>query len=156
MLHSMDKLRTSTKIARAILILSGLVCAVGMLGPFQGVEENFVPADKAAHFIAFYGLTAMLHAAFPNRRRLDLTLMAILAGAGVEVAQQLTGRDSGLDDVAADAVGAFAVMLPIWIERLRSAPQPDRRRRPSLPRLSISDISVAAQQPPPSEPRSAA
>jgi VanZ family protein len=152
----MAKLRASTKIARAALVVSGLACAIGMIGPFQGVEEAIIPWDKAAHFIAFYGLTALLYASFPDRRRFDLTLLAILAGAGTEVAQQLTGRDAGMDDLAADAVGAFAVLLPIWIERLRREPQPERRRRPSLPTASISALSVAAQRPPPSEPRSAA
>lgn len=152
----MAHLRTSTKIARAALLVSGLACFVGMVGPFQGVEEAIIPWDKAAHCIAFYALTAMLYAAFPDRRRFDLTLMAILAGAGTEVAQQLTGRDAGLDDLAADAVGAFAVFLPIWIERLKGDARPERRRSPTLPGLSISALSVAAQRPPPTEPRSAA
>jgi VanZ family protein len=146
---------TPTKIARATLLISGLICTVGMLGPFQGVEEALIPWDKAAHFIAFYAVTAMLYAAFPDRRRFDLTLWAVLAGAGIEVAQQITGRDAGLGDLAADAVGAFAVFLPVWIERLRGEQRPERRRRPTLPTPSISALSVAVQQPQ-SEPRSAA
>jgi VanZ family protein len=115
-------------LARLLLALAALVCAVGMVGPFQGAETALVPWDKAAHFIAFYGLTILMFAAFPGRRRLDLTMIAVLAGCGIELAQQLTGRDAELGDIAADALGAFAVMAPIWMERLRVDSRRERRR----------------------------
>src|SRR4051794_40218202 len=103
-----------TLCARLLTVAAAGVCGVGMMGPFQGAEQAFVPWDKAAHFIAFYGFTVLLYASFPYRRRLDLTLIAVLVGAGVEVVQQLTGRDGELGDVLADAAGAFAVIVPLW------------------------------------------
>lgn len=118
----------STKTAaRFLLIAAALVCAIGMVGPFQGVEKNFVPADKAAHFIAFYGLTALMMAAFPRNRRLEIALAAVMLGASIEIAQIFTHRGVSASDLAADAAGAFAVWVPMWLQSLRSAPIVERR-----------------------------
>ncbi|WP_332771220.1 VanZ family protein [Phenylobacterium sp.] len=113
--------------ARFLLIAAGLVCVVGMVGPFQGVEKAFVPADKAAHFIAFYGLTALMMAAFRKNRRLEIALAAALLGGAIEIAQMVVGRGVSLSDLAADAAGAFAVWTPMWLQSLRSAPYEERR-----------------------------
>ncbi len=117
--------------ARFLLIAATLVCVVGMVGPFKGVEKNFVPADKAAHFIAFYGLTALMMMAFPKNRRLEITLAAIALGAAIEVAQGFTYRGFSFSDLAADVVGAFAVWVPMWLQSVRSPPVVERRRRAS-------------------------
>jgi len=117
--------------ARLLLIAATLVCVVGMVGPFKGVEKNFVPADKAAHFIAFYGLTALMMMAFPKNRRLEITLAAIGLGASIEIAQAFTPRGFSVSDLAADVVGAFAVWAPMWLQSMRSAPVVERRRRAS-------------------------
>lgn len=119
---------SSQNAARFLLVAAALTCAVGMLGPFQGVEKNFVPADKAAHFIAFYGLTALMMAAFRKNRRLEIALAAALLGGCIEVAQIVIGRGVSLTDLAADAAGAFAVWAPMWLQSLRSAPYEERRR----------------------------
>ena len=119
-------------IARILLVLAAVVCGVGMITPaLQGVEKAFVPADKAAHFIAFYGLTALMMAAFPKNRRLEITLAAVLLGGAIEVAQMVTHRGVSLSDLAADAAGAFAVWVPMWLQSLRSPPVVERRRRAS-------------------------
>ena len=123
---SSDRLKTGS---RLVLVAAAATCAWGAVVAPQGIEQAFVPWDKAAHFIAFYGLTLLMFAAFPDRRRFDLTFIAVLMGAGVELAQQGVGRDAELSDIAADAAGAFAVMAPLWLERLRSAPRRERRRR---------------------------
>jgi len=117
--------------ARLLLIAATLVCVVGMVGPFKGVEKSFVPADKAAHFIAFYGLTALMMMAFPKNRRLEITLAAIGLGASIEIAQAFTPRGFSVSDLAADVVGAFAVWAPMWLQSMRSAPVVERRRRAS-------------------------
>lgn len=115
-------------LARVALVAGGTVCAIGMVGPFQGVEEALIPWDKAAHFVAFYGLIVLLFLALPHRRRIDLTFMAILAGAGVELAQALSGRDADIGDILANALGACAVLAPTFIEPLRSISRaPDAR-----------------------------
>lgn len=113
--------------ARVLLAAGVLVCAVAMVGPFQGLERALVPWDKAAHFIAFYGLTALTVVAFPRRRRLDLTLWVILLGVATEFGQGLTGRDAEFADMAANALGALAVLGPMQLDRLRSS-RPERRR----------------------------
>lgn len=116
--------------ARFLLIAAALVCAIGMVTPgLQGVEHNFVPADKAAHFIAFYGLTALMMAAFPKNRRLEIALAAVMLGASIEIAQIFTHRGVSAGDLAADAAGAFAVWVPMWLQSLRSAPVVERRAR---------------------------
>jgi len=118
--------------ARFVLAAGALVCVWGTTIAPQGFESAIVPWDKAAHFIAFWGLTIAMFAAFPERRRFDLAMIAVLIGCGIEVAQQVTGRDAELGDVAADAAGAFAVLAPIWLERLRAVPRRERRRRATL------------------------
>lgn len=128
----MDRATRLQTIARGLLLVAGATCAIGMVGPFQGVERAFVPWDKAAHFIAFYGLTLLLFSAFPDRRRLDLAVLATFAGTAVEVLQLLDGRDAEFGDVLADAAGAFAVLAPIYLERLRE-PRAERRQRRAAP-----------------------
>ncbi len=112
--------------ARILLALAAVVCAVGMLGPFQGIENRLISPDKAAHFTAFFGLTLLMFSAFPRRRRFDLVMLAVLAGSGIEIVQALTGRDGELGDVLADAAGAFAVYVPVWLEWARQ-PRTERR-----------------------------
>lgn len=122
----------TTALARTLLVVGGGGCALLMIGPFQGLEKAWVPWDKAAHFLFFYGVTVMLYLAFPGRRRLDLTLLAIFMGCGIEGLQGLNGRDAGLGDMAANALGAMAVLAPMYVEDLRmaarGAPRRDRRR----------------------------
>ncbi|MES2342528.1 MAG: VanZ family protein [Pseudomonadota bacterium] len=124
-------------LARGLLLLAALVCGIGMVGPFQGVEQALVPWDKAAHFMAFYGLAILLFSAFPTRRRLDLAVLAIFAGAAIEVAQTLTGRDGEIGDLCADALGALAVLAPVWLEHLRF-PRVERRAS-ALRKIELPD-----------------
>jgi len=128
-------------LARWTLALLGGGCVIGMVGPFQGAEEALVPWDKAAHFLAFYAATALLYLSFPCNRRVDLTFLVTLAGAGIEIMQGLTGRDADIGDIFANAMGAMAVLAPTFIEPLRAwsrdpaAVQLDRRR----PRLERAE-----------------
>jgi len=128
----MDRSTRLRTIARWLLLAAGLTCAIGMVGPFQGVERVLVPWDKAAHFIAFYGLTLLLFSAFPDRRRLDLAVLATFAGTAVEILQRLEGRDAELGDIIADATGAFAVLAPLYLDQARR-PLVERRHRAATP-----------------------
>jgi len=128
-------------IARALLLAAGLTCAIGMVGPFQGIERVLVPWDKAAHFMAFYGLTLLLFSAFPDRRRMDLVMLAIFAGAAIEIMQLIEGRDAELGDILADAAGAFAVLAPLYLDQLRR-PRVERRQARAEPR-SIATTELA-------------
>ncbi len=132
----MSRAPLSPILAKGLLLAAFLVCAIGMVGPFQGVEHALIPWDKAAHFIAFYGLTILLFTAFPTRRRLDLVVLAIFAGAAIEVAQTLTGRDGEIGDLCADTLGALAVLAPVWLEHLRF---PRAERRVSRQKIELPD-----------------
>jgi VanZ family protein len=128
-------------IARGLLVAAGLTCAIGMVGPFQGIERAFVPWDKAAHFIAFYGLTLLLFSAFPDRRRLDLAVLATFAGAAIEILQLIEGRDAELGDILADAAGAFAVLAPLYLDQMRRPRV--KRRRPRAEPIPIATTELA-------------
>lgn len=117
------------KIARFLLIAAAVVCAIGMIGPFKGVERNLISVDKAAHFVAFYGLALLTIAAFPKRRSFDLACLVLMFGVAIEVAQMLSGRGAQLGDILADAAGVVGVLAPIHLQRLRSLPIVERRRR---------------------------
>lgn len=146
--------RSQTLAARVGLALVALACGVAMIGPFQGAEEAFVPWDKAAHFLAFYALTIGLNLGFPTRRRLDLAILAAFAGAAVEIAQALTGRDADVGDILANAMGAGAVLLPTYVEQWRAwvraphAPrQANRRASPLARRPSATAVTVPPPEP---------
>jgi VanZ family protein len=131
-------------LARMALALSGAVCVIGMVGPFQGVEEALIPWDKAAHFLAFYGLTSLLFLSFPRRRRVDLAFLAALGGASIELAQGLTGRDFDAGDMMANALGAGFVLAATFIEPLRARSRSPHSFRPERRRKRIRDVSQTA------------
>ena len=128
----MDRSTRIVWAARWLLLAAGLLCAFGMLGPYRGLERAFVPWDKAAHFMAGYGATLLMFAGFPQRRRLDLVILAICAGAAGEVLQSAVGRDGQMGDLVGDALGSIAVYAPIWLERLRQ-PRVERRKAQVTP-----------------------
>lgn len=102
--------------ARAVLVLGALTAAVLMLGPFQGLEQAFGLTDTSAHAIAFGGLTALSFVAFPDMRRADLAVAALILGGGVEIVQLLGGRSASLIDWAADAAGILTLYGASLIE----------------------------------------
>lgn len=137
-------------LARLALGLAFLSCAVVMVGPFQSLESELIPWDKAAHFVAFYALASLSFLAFPRHRRLDLVIAATAMGAGLEILQGLAGRDAGLGDVLADAAGAFAVYAPSYLERLRQAARNpggvrERRGRTPSARRSTPDMPTVSE-----------
>jgi VanZ family protein len=141
---AMDGQASSVSTARWLLLSACMVCAFGMLGPFRGIERAVVPWDKAAHFIAFYGITLLAFSAFPKRRRMDLVVQAICAGAAMEVLQSMVGRDGQVGDIVADAAGALAVFAPMWLERRREL----RIERRKISSLKISVIPNGRQAEP--------
>jgi VanZ family protein len=115
-------------VARLLLVSLSLAMAVFMLGPFQQLEHDLIPWDKAAHFMAFYAGTALLYVAVPGRRRLDLSTLVAFAGVGSELVQGMVGRDCDAMDMVADLAGAYALYLPVWLDHLRRPAQEERRR----------------------------
>jgi VanZ family protein len=114
-------------IIRICFGLMFLTATLLMLGPFQGAEVQFGLNDKAAHVIAFYGLTLMLMAVLPRIRSTDCFIIAIAFGGAIEVIQLFVGRSASVGDWAADVFGALLALLPVYVLRLRQATQTERR-----------------------------
>jgi VanZ family protein len=100
-------------------LVSGALLTALLLGPFQGLERHLGLSDTVAHAMAFYAVTVGLFAIAPHHRRTDLALAALAFGVVIELAQGLTGRSLSLLDLAWDAVGISAALLPGLVERLR-------------------------------------
>lgn len=92
-------LRLSALAGILTLLVLMLIPAVTPPGP-----EAY--ADKIWHVIGFVAITLALQVGGAWRDRLGAALLAVLIGAGVEVAQDWVGRDRSLLDLVADAVGA--------------------------------------------------
>lgn len=111
----------------AHFVISARIClAMGLgavlvltLGPYQGLEKVFGLNDKAAHILAFGGLTAIAFLAFPRQRRGDIVLALIILGAAIEVIQGGEGRDASFFDWVADAIGVYAIYGAGMIEMVR-------------------------------------
>jgi len=135
-------------LARLLLVLGVVACIVAAVGPFQALEFKLFPWDKAAHVVALYAITALLFLGFPKRRRLDLALMAALGGCSIEVLQYMAGRDAELGDMVANAVGAFAVLVPGYLEQARTVMRDgERRERRSGPLARARANAGVALQP---------
>jgi hypothetical protein len=76
---------------------------------------NVIPWDKAAHFIAFYVLTAVAVAAFPRLRLVRIAVALSAFGAGIELVQglKIVARDRDFWDWVADTLAIAAALAPI-------------------------------------------
>jgi hypothetical protein len=86
----------------------------------HGLE--FVPWDKAQHFIAFFVLTVMATIAFPKRHVLTMAVALSAFGALIELVQglQFVGRDRDFKDWVADTIAIGAVIVPMLVARWRT------------------------------------
>jgi hypothetical protein len=80
---------------------------------------QLVPWDKAEHFIAFYTLTGLAVAAYPQRNLWVLATLLSSFGALIEILQGLSivHRDRDFWDWVADTLAiaaAIAPMLLVW------------------------------------------
>jgi VanZ family protein len=91
--------RTAAWVLVLVLLILMLVPRVHAPGPEQY-------ADKVWHVVGFLAITLALQVGPVWRDRVGAALLAVLIGAGVEVAQDFVGRDRSLLDLVADAVGA--------------------------------------------------
>lgn len=105
-------------IRRAAVVIAALLAVA--IGYFSLVPPGEAPApqisDKIRHFAAYAGLAVPVAMWF-GPGRLAAILVVALYGAGLEVAQALagTGREGSLADAAANALGAAAGVLLVWI-----------------------------------------
>lgn len=106
--------------------LLALVCLLVLLaslfiGGHQPASGKLftAPWDKLAHFIFYGALTVVTGISFPKIKMQLLALLIILIGATDEI-HQIFGpnRDSGFDDLVADAIGCLAVLIILkWVRR---------------------------------------
>lgn len=106
------------RLAKLIFFLAVLFTFYSAVIPPQRALQ-LVPWDKAEHFIAFYGLTGLAVAAFPQRHLLGVALLLSGFGALIEFVQglPLVHRDRDVWDWVADTVAigaALAPMLLVW------------------------------------------
>jgi VanZ family protein len=123
--------------ARSCLALGLGAVLVLTLGPFQGLEQVFGLNDKAAHILAFSGLTAIAFLAVPRRRRGDIVRALIFLGGAIEMIQAIEGRDASFLDWVADAVGVYGIYGAGMIEVVRQ--QARERSRMTFSRVSAND-----------------
>lgn len=116
--------RKVNRLAFAAFLAASLFTLWRALLPDDG-GFGFIPWDKAKHFIAFYGLTALAVAALPGSRFWRIGAVLLAFGVVIEVLQGLVGRDAALGDLVADACGILAMFGPIVL-RAWTRPRPAR------------------------------
>jgi len=102
------------------LFWPGLALIVwGELTPHPPDLSAILAWDKAQHFTAYFGLSAMATMILGlNRRLVFATLGVILLGGALEILQGFTGRDPDIFDFTANTIGALcgtAVGTLCWI-----------------------------------------
>jgi VanZ family protein len=82
---------------------------------------NFIPWDKAEHFIAFFTLTVLAATAFPATPLLRIGALLSAFGALIEVVQGLdfVGRDEDFWDWVADTIAIGSVVVAMLVARWR-------------------------------------
>jgi hypothetical protein len=107
-------------LARLLLAAATGVVAYGVFAP-AGYAISVMPWDKAEHFTAFFGLTALSIVSFPRAPIWRPAAMLSVVGGMVELIQALpfTHRDCDWKDWAADTLGVLAVLGVVFAARMR-------------------------------------
>ncbi len=102
-----------------------LVILIACLLPGEDLPSMKI-TDKTQHFIAYAGLMGPLGIAFGRAHLVRATLMAMLYGGAVEVAQAIvpTGRSASWLDAGANGLGALlgAACLVVVFKRVGRRP----------------------------------
>lgn len=105
----------------ALISLIIFVACLFIGGEQPGAGSIFPPPwDKLAHIIAYGSIGVLLGLAFPNCNLYWIIIVVVVIGGADEVHQIfLPGRQAGLDDWAADWVGAvFSLPSVIYLRRI--------------------------------------
>ena len=82
--------------------------AWGELTPHPPNLQGILAWDKADHFIAYFGLSAMATMVLGLRPRLVPAILGVILLSGaLEILQAFTGRDAELLDFVANSLGAL-------------------------------------------------
>lgn len=89
-----------------------LVIAWGELTPDPPQMSGLLGWDKADHFIAYFGLSAMASLVIGLKPRLKWAILGVILMSGaLELLQAVFGRDAEFLDFAANTLGAAAGTL---------------------------------------------
>ncbi|MEL7547227.1 MAG: hypothetical protein AAGJ84_11285 [Pseudomonadota bacterium] len=105
---------------RAVLALAVVVVVYGSLGPTDpAAVPGWIPWDKAQHFIAFLGLSAIALIAFANVPSLFVGLIVFTLGLVIELVQPAFGRTQSASDVIANLTGILTVLGLVFLAEVR-------------------------------------
>jgi len=118
--------------------VAAAVAAIALVATLfqQGAQPYAVglipsPWDKLAHAALFGVLALLFWLIVPGRRPLAVVLIVTLIGAADEWAQlRLPGREPGLDDLAADLIGAVIAVCALMM-RARESKRPKNEGEPT-------------------------
>jgi VanZ family protein len=107
------------RIGFVFAVIGTFALAVAPESQLHGLD--FIPWDKAEHFIAFFSLTVLAATAFPATPLLLIGVLLSAFGALIEVVQGLdfVGRDEDFWDWVADTIAIGAAVLPMLVARWR-------------------------------------
>jgi len=117
--------------ALCFLAALGLVCTLALapsgsdFGMFAKID------DKVGHFIAFFLLCLFAYVAFPRLSLAWIFAILLIMGAAIEFGQTFTGRETSLEDFAANVLGLMAGALPLAAYRLRQMLNSRTRSKPA-------------------------
>lgn len=96
-----------------LLLVAALAATAWAATTSRHIAAADVFSDKLLHAVAFAGLAALAHSAFPLRGQFALSLMGLLGyGFAIELVQsRLPYRSYELFDLLADAVGLGAYVV---------------------------------------------
>jgi VanZ family protein len=107
------------RIGFVIAVIGTFALAVAPESQLHGID--FIPWDKAEHFIAFFTLTVMAATAFPATPLLLIGVLLSAFGALIEVVQGLdfVARDRDFWDWVADTIAIGSVVVSMLVARWR-------------------------------------
>jgi hypothetical protein len=113
----------SRRFAFLALFMVAVYAALRLIDPLQRWASLRLGGDRVEHMIVAYLIVGLTLVAFPKVRLWIPALLLIGAGVAVELAQALPGVVGGpqFGDVAANAAGALAATVPMWLARFRRA-----------------------------------
>ena len=93
---------------------------LSFLSPDQASSlDDFIPWDKAEHFIAYYVVASLALVAFPRVPTAVLFILLFTQSALIEALQPYFGRGRDVYDLVANCAGLAAVVAPLCAYKLR-------------------------------------
>ncbi|MDJ0922042.1 MAG: hypothetical protein QNI84_13015 [Henriciella sp.] len=104
----------------AFLVALALTSVLSFTSPDQASAlDDFIPWDKAEHFIAYYVLAGVGLVAFPRLPTLVLFALLFTQSAIIEAMQPYVGRTRDIYDLVANIAGLLAVVGPLCAYKVR-------------------------------------